>query len=57
MNGATLLVLGIVVLIVANAAYWTYRMAKDRTYCSGCPNRKGCGNPINCTIREGGVNE
>jgi hypothetical protein len=51
MNGPTLLVLAIVTLIVAFAAYGTYRMVKDHTYCSDCPKRDECCNPINCKIR------
>ncbi len=52
MNGATLFVLAIVIAIVANAAYGTYRMVKTRSYCAGCPKKdECCGNPINCTIR------
>ena len=52
MNGATALVLGVVILMIIGAAYGTYRMVKDHTYCSECPNKgECCGNPINCTIR------
>ena len=51
MNLATLLVLAIVIALIANAVYGVYRMARDHTYCEGCPNRAECCNPINCRIR------
>ena len=50
MNGASLLVLAVVILILGVAVYNVYRMVKRRS-CCGC-GKCGCSGQINCTIKD-----
>lgn len=52
MNAASILVLLVVVLIIAGAAYGAYRNSKKKG-CAGCAKRDSCTKGINVSFDKG----